>query len=132
MEKIKDIMTKDVISITSSTPIKEVIEILITKKITGLPVVDENRKLLGIISELDLMGILLQNCAIDGKTAEEFTTKNVVSFGINDSVDKLCQYLLNKPFRRVPIIDDGHLVGIVSRSDIIALIWKKYNQRKNT
>lgn len=130
MEKIKDIMTKDVISIRFDTPIKEVIEILTSKKLTGLPVVDENKKLLGIISELDLMGILLQKCDIDGKTAEEFTTKDVISFGINDSVDKLCQYLLTKSFRRVPIVDNGCLVGIVSRSDIIALIWKKYNERK--
>jgi CBS domain-containing protein len=130
MEKIIDIMTKDVISITSKTPLKEVIEILTVKKITGIPVVDDNKKLLGIISELDLIGILLQDCNIDEKTAEEFITKDIVSFGINDSVDKLCQYLLNKPFRRVPIVDNGYLVGIVSRADIIALIWKKYNERK--
>ena len=132
MEKIKDIMTKEVISVTPQTPVKNIIEILAVKRITGLPVVDENKKLLGIISELDLIGLLLENCDIDGKTAENFITKDVVSFSINDTIDKLCQYLLNKPFRRVPIVDNGCLVGIVSRADIINLIWKKYNERKNS
>ncbi|HNV23736.1 MAG TPA: CBS domain-containing protein [Candidatus Omnitrophota bacterium] len=124
-------MTKEVISITPQTPIKEIIEILAVKKITGVPVVDENKKLLGIISELDLIGLLLQDSDIDNKKAEDFITKDVTSFSANDGIDKLCQYLLNKPFRRVPIVDNGCLVGIVSRADIIALIWKKYNERKN-
>ena len=126
----KDIMTKDVIVVTPDTPISIVIKILAIRKVTGLPVVDENKKLLGIVSEKDLMGLLLQDNIDANLNIEKFMTKEVKSFSPEDDVKTVCEFLLNKPFRRVPITEGGKLLGLISRADIIKLLWANMADNK--
>ncbi|MCK5580948.1 MAG: CBS domain-containing protein [Candidatus Omnitrophica bacterium] len=125
MIKAEDIMTKDVITVEPDTPISMVVKILAIRKITGVPVIDENRILLGLISEKDVMGLLLEDEHAEEKTALDFMTKDLHSFGPEDEVHKICEFLLTKPFRRVPIVREGKLLGIISRSDLISLLWKE-------
>ncbi|MCP5463824.1 MAG: CBS domain-containing protein [Deltaproteobacteria bacterium] len=118
----KETMTKNVITVTTKTAITEAIKMLIKNKISGLPVVDDQNKLIGILSEKDALK-LLHNPSDSVLTVRDFMTKNVVSFDENDSLIKICQCLIDNPFRRVPITKgDKELVGVISRRNIMEKI----------
>jgi CBS domain-containing protein len=114
-------MTTNVISVKKDTPIGKAMEILVAKNITGLPVVDDDMSLIGIITEKDVLG-LLSDLENDSGIVEDFMTNDVVSFDQNVDVIAICEYLVNANFRRVPIVSEGKLVGIISRRDIMKYI----------
>lgn len=122
--RARDIMKCGVVSITKEKPIYEAMEILAIKEITGLPVVDDYMNLVGIISEKDMLNLLYEPKAKPGNV-EDFMTEEVVSFSQNDNLFDICDCLMNNHFRRVPILDRGKLVGIISVTDIILHILKK-------
>ncbi len=117
-------MTKDVLVVTPETPVGFAVKILAIRQLSGFPVVDNEKRLLGIISEKDLMGILLEDRAAADKTVGDYMTSDVMSFNPEDDAMEICKFLMERPFRRIPIVDNGILVGIVSRADIIQLLWK--------
>ncbi|MBF0385278.1 MAG: CBS domain-containing protein [Candidatus Omnitrophica bacterium] len=124
MLKAKDIMTSQALSVTPDTPISIAVKLLAIRKISGLPVVDCENNLVGVVSEKDLLGILLNEETAEDKTVSEFMTREVSSFSTEDSVDSICQFLLGHNFRRVPIVEGGKLKGLISRADIITHIWR--------
>ncbi len=119
----QDVMKCGLLTVRRQTPIYEAIEILTTRNITGLPVVDEYMSLVGIVSEKDVLR-LISDPDVRAGNAEEFMTEEVVSFNNDDSLYDVCDCLVNNNFRRVPILERGKVVGIVSRSDIIVHILK--------
>ena len=121
MNKLSTIMTTNVIVVKRQTPISEVIEILLENNITGLPVVDDDMTLFGIISEKDVLS-LISVLEDDSAKVEDFMTKDVVSFEQDEDLIAICECLVQNNFRRVPILSEGKLVGIISRKDIIKYI----------
>ena len=119
--KAKTIMTTNVASVKRQTQIYEAIRILVEKNITGLPVVNDDMTLAGIISEKDVLRLLYD---IEDKpgNVEDFMTENPSSFDHEDSLIDVAECLIKNNFRRVPITSEGKLVGIVSRKDIIKYI----------
>ena len=79
MFEIENIMTKEVITVKKDTAIQETIRIMVENNITGLPVVDDQMQLVGVISEKDIMMLLYDVGSRTGKV-EDFMTKNIVSF----------------------------------------------------
>lgn len=124
MFEVKDIMTKKVMTVSPDTNIYKAMSILVNKKISGLPVVDDNERLVGIISEKDMLQLLVDEEITDKTTVNDYMTKKVISFSSSDSAVSVCEFLMKYPVRRVPIVDNGKLVGIVSRRDIIHLVLK--------
>ena len=125
MFEIENIMTKEVITVKRDTAIQETIEIMVENNITGLPVVDDQMQLIGVISEKDIMMLLYDVGSRTGKV-EDFMTKNVVSFDQEDSLTEVCDCLLKNHFRRVPIVTGPKkkLVGIISRKNIVQSIFQ--------
>lgn len=123
MLKIKTIMVANPITVRKDTPIREAMQILIDNGITGLPVVDDENHLLGIVSEKDMLILLYENRSCGGVVAD-FMTREVVFFDEDDDLVDLCEGLIQASFRRVPILSQGKLVGIVSRTDLIRHILK--------
>jgi CBS domain-containing protein len=121
MNEIEAIMTTDVITVDRSTPIYDALEILLENDITGLPVVNDNKTLVGIITEKDILKLLsvLEN---DTATVEDFMTKEVMSIDQQEDLIAVCECLIKNNFRRIPIISKGKLTGIISRKDIIKYI----------
>ena len=119
---VKAIMTTDVFTVTLETPVFDTIKIIIDKHISGLPVVDNHKKLVGIITEKDLLRVLVEGKAGQDKKVKDFMTKSVTSFDEDENVVVVCEYFMNNVVRRVPIVKDGILVGVVSRRDILKLI----------
>jgi len=119
----KVIMTRNVRSIEPTTSIIEAIDILLENRISGLPVVDKERKLVGIVSEIDLLNILFRSDVKVEDQVQEYMTKKVNFFREEDSVYDICEFFLKNKKRRVPIVDsEGRLAGIVSRRDILRVV----------
>lgn len=121
MNEIKAIMTTDVITVGRETPIYDALEILLENDITGLPVVNDDMTLVGIITEKDILKLLpqLEN---DSAAVEDFMTKEVMSFDEQEDLIVVCECLIKNHFRRVPIVSNGKLTGVISRKDIIKYI----------
>jgi len=145
IKTVADIMTREPIAVTPATPLKEAIQILAERHISGLPVVNEQGDLVGVISESDLMWqetgaepppyvmvldsiIYLQNPhkyeqeihKALGQTVEEVMTDKVITIQPQQSVQEAAHVLQKKQLHRLPVLDDkGKLVGILTRGDII-------------
>jgi len=122
MFPVKNIMIEDVISVKANTPIYEAIECLETNKIAGLPVVDKNNNLLGILSEWNVLHLLMNDTVKIDSTVNDYMDKHVVTFEENDSAIDICDYFIKSYKVQVPVVKNGKLRGIVNRYDIIKLI----------
>jgi CBS domain-containing protein len=115
-----DFMTKKVISVRKETPIYDALELLRKNDITGMPVVEDDMILIGVITEKDVLKLFFTDGDYQDKTVDTFMTRPAASFGVEESLDSVCDFLMVKSFRRVPVVTvKGKLVGIISRPDII-------------
>ncbi|AFZ36894.1 CBS domain containing membrane protein [Stanieria cyanosphaera PCC 7437] len=145
---VADVMTSSPIVITPQTALKEAIKILAEHKISGLPVVDEAGKLVGVLSETDLMWqetgvdpppyimlldsvIYLQNPAryekeihkALGQTVAEVMSDRPITIKPHQSVKEAAHLMHEKRIRRLPVIDEhNHIVGIITQGDIIRMM----------
>ncbi|HSV26730.1 MAG TPA: CBS domain-containing protein [Sedimentisphaerales bacterium] len=125
MFKAEDIMTDDVVSVRKNMPIYDAIRMMVDNNITGLPVVNDDMTMAGVISEKDVLQ-LLYNCE-DLKeghsgTVASFMTPNVITFDAEDNLIAVCNCLIKNHFRRVPVLRNKKLVGIITRKDLIKYI----------
>jgi len=144
----KDIMTLNVITVGPDMPISDVAKLLIERRISAVPVIDNDNSLIGIVSEGDLVHRIRGDHELPrswwlsligdpndepqeyirshGKTAKDVMTKDVVAISEFTSIAEIAETLETKKIKRVPVVDDGKLVGIVSRANIIqALVAQK-------
>ncbi|MHC4111527.1 MAG: CBS domain-containing protein [Planctomycetota bacterium] len=126
MLKAKNIMTTDVISVTKETPIYDAMELLIKNEITGMPVVDDEMTLVGVISEKDCLRLFYADEEEKNKTVQHFMTQPAVHYNENDSLKIICDFMMINYFRRIPVTSkNGKLVGILSRPDVVAHILQQ-------
>jgi len=118
MIKAHEIMTKKVITIHQDKTLLDTIEILVCKEISGLPVVDDKGKMVGIITEKDVLNFAFSG-NLKNTSVKDVMTKEVKSFSPEDDVNAIALAISQNRFRRVPIIEDEEVVGIISRRDII-------------
>ena len=118
MLKAKDIMSKTVTTIRSDGTLLDAIQLLVCKEISGLPVVNEQGKMIGIITEKDILNFVFSGNLKNTRVADVMS-KEVVSFSPETSVDTIALAVGQNKFRRVPIVEGDKVVGIVSRRDII-------------
>jgi len=139
----QDIMSKDIITVTPDTPVKEAAKIMSEKGVGGLPVIDKE-KLVGLVTERDL---IMQDVRLhfptylhflDGyiylESLKEFErklrqavganvgdvmTRDVITVGPDDSVEEVATLLVEKGISRVPVMEGDVLLGIVTKSDIV-------------
>jgi CBS-domain-containing membrane protein len=123
--KAADIMTTNVITAKKDMLLTDVIALLLRWHISALPVVDDEDKMIGIVSEIDLVNLTFDGNAAD-TTVEEIMVTDIVSFSPNTELADLVQTFSKRHLRRVPIIDEGKVVGIISRRDILREILHRY------
>lgn len=122
MLKAKDIMTKNALTVKKDTPIYEAVEAMAKNNITGVPVVEDDMKLVGILTEKDVMNLFYAHEHEKNKTVGDFMSQTVVSFDRNTDLRDICDCLKDSNFRRVPVTSRGEVIGIVSRADVIQYI----------
>ena len=121
----KDFMKQGLVTVSRDMSIYKAMTLLADNKITGLPVVDKDFKVEGIVTERDFLKLMYAPDFQPGPV-EDYMTTDVKSFTRDDTLYDICDCLIENNFRRVPVVEDGRLVGIVSRSDIIDTILR-YN-----
>jgi CBS domain-containing protein len=139
--KVYELMTSDVVSVGPGTPLKEVARLMIAHRISGLPVVDEDGLVLGVISESDfllkergrdaarpsplfwLIGEQKQTrhaqAVIDATTAQKAMTSPAVTIEDRATVREAATLMIDRGVNRLPVTRSGRLVGILTRSDLI-------------
>ena len=120
--RAKDIMTTSVVTIEPEATIDKALGLLLRHHISGLLVVDEEKHLRGIISELDLLR-LLYDAGAKRERVGQYCTQEVVSVHLNDPLHEVTEIFLDNPYRRVPVLDDeDRVVGVISRRDLVRYI----------
>jgi len=126
--QIREHMTpiKKLITFKQDQKIEDVMSTLINKKISGGPVVDENGKLVGLISEGDCLKEVVRgkyyNTPKDSGTVANHMAINVITVSPDKDIFEVARMFLELKFRRFPVIEEGKLVGQVSQSNIMQAV----------
>ncbi len=140
MLKVSDIMTKDVITVSGDTTVKDATALLFKLRISGLPVVDKEKHVIGMITEKDIIAIALPKYIeqlsdfafvldseqftkkvenLDKLLVKDIMRKEVLCITEDTPVPEAAKLMITKKVRRIPVLRDNKLVGIVARADIV-------------
>jgi len=144
MLKVKEIMTKEVITVSPETEITTATKLLLENRINGVPVTDETGKLVGILCQSDLIAqqkklpipsfftfldgliattsmkqIEKQVRKIAATTVAHAMTPNPTAVHPDTDIEEVATFMVDKSFHTIPVVDDGKLVGIVGKEDIL-------------
>jgi len=122
MIRAKDVMRTNVISVKKDDPIFDAVKLLVENNISGLPVVDDDMTLTGLLSEKDVVDLFYERENAEGKTVGDYMTHPAVCFDGNNALLNVCNFLVKNIFRRVPVTSSGKLVGIISIKDILSSV----------
>lgn len=156
--KVRDIMTTDVVTLSPNNTVREAVRKLAVENLQGAPVVDDNNHMVGIVSQNDILGLILNHSKmlqkkgvasgsllasyIDGDDitdpevakatetiantkVDDIMVRTVLMTSPDDLVLSLLKAMVDMDVSRVPVVDRGVLLGIVSRGDILFSIYKK-------
>ena len=111
----KDIMTRDIITVAPTMSVKNLAMTLIKNQISGAPVASKDGKIVGVVSEADIVGK-------KGKDVRAIMSKKVISVTEDASVEEIARLMTTHAIKRLPVMNDNKVVGIVSRADIVSAI----------
>ncbi|GAC1359720.1 MAG: CBS domain-containing protein [Ktedonobacteraceae bacterium] len=118
--KAEDVMTTRVITITETQTKQQAARLLSQHRISGLPVVNADNVVIGVVTEYDII-------SKEGQTVGEIMTRGVISVTPDTDLEEVSHLLAHEQhIKRLPVLDQGRLVGIVSRADLVrevALRW---------
>ncbi len=147
-QTVAELMTRDLLTVKPTTQLSEAIQLLVDRQVSGLPVVDETGKLVGVISESDLMWrekgldrppyimfldsvIYLQNPAqherdlhkVLGQTVGEVMTAGAISITADATLPMAARLMHDKKIHRLPVVDaEDRPIGIITQGDIVRAI----------
>ncbi|MFP4393102.1 MAG: CBS domain-containing protein [Desulfohalobiaceae bacterium] len=149
MTQISEIMSKEVITVSPQTKITEATALLLENHVNGLPVVDEENNLVGIICQSDIItqqkkwpvptvftlldGIIPLSSfshlekevqKMSATTVEEAMTQDPVSVSQDTDLENVAEIMVNKNYHTIPVVQEGKLVGIVGKEDVLKTLLK--------
>jgi CBS domain-containing protein len=144
--RVSDIMTRTVVTAHADTPLPELIDKMLHYGVSGIPVVDSNSRLVGIVTEADLIskpayggrrrralaviGDLLRGreqrwlAKAKGVTAGQIMSTSVATAAPNDAVQVTARLMIEAGVKRLPVVDEERLVGIISRADVLGAMHR--------
>ena len=147
MTTVSEIMTRDVITVSPDTPVAEAAKLLLEKRVNGLPVVDEDNVLVGIICQSDIItqqkklplptyftlldglipltslgSVERQINKMSATEVKDAMTVDPVSVSPDSDIQEVANLMVEKNFHTIPIVRDGKLVGIVGKEDILRML----------
>ena len=139
--KVREVMTTDVVTVRRDAPFNDVVELLLMNQVSGLPVVDAEGVVVGMVTEADLVakgaypgrrrrGLAVLSDVLAGRDphwarkaagvmAEELMNAPVLTASPDDDVRAAARAMVELRVKRLPVVEDGRLVGIVSRPDVL-------------
>jgi CBS domain-containing protein len=130
---VEDVMTTDVVTVAPDTPLRDVARLLTNHGVSGLPVLDRRGEIVGVISEADLMSSLKAPRERPGRlarllglhrrrrlaTARDAMTERPITIGPDAALPAATKLIVREGVTRLPVVDRGKLVGIVTRADLV-------------
>jgi CBS domain-containing protein len=148
--KVRDVMTVDVLTADPETTVNRIAQLMNSRAVSGIPVLDGNRRVIGMVTELDL---IVRNTRLDppaffpildgripletpghyrkrlqhmlGTRAAEVMTETVVTIGPDAEIEDLAELMMRRRVNPVPVVENDVLVGIVSRADLIRMMSRE-------
>jgi CBS domain-containing protein len=117
--KVKDVMTPKVITVTENQSKQQVAQLLSQHRISGLPVVTGDNVLVGLVTEYDVI-------AKEGKTVGDIMTRGVITVAPDTDLEEASHILVHEHIIRLPVLDQGKVIGILSRGDVVKEIAKRW------
>lgn len=111
----RDIMAREIVTVASDMLVEDAAKLLAYHNISGMPVEDPDGKIVGIVSEADVIGHI-------GAIVSDVMSENVISVGEAATVEEIATLLATHRIKRVPVMTNGSVRGMVSRSDIVRAI----------
>ena len=143
-QRVRDIMTEQVVTVQADTSVARIAQLMDANAISGVPVVDDSGRVIGIVTDFDLV---VRNTPIDpppflpllegripletqdhfnrrirhmvGTSARDVMTEDVVTIGADEDVETLAKLMVKRKINLVPVVEGGRLKGVASRADII-------------
>jgi CBS domain-containing protein len=119
----QSIMTSDVVTVRPNASIEEAIELLLSEGISGLPVTDDDGRLIGVITEFALLAVAYDR-RVKNHTVSQHMTRDVITVNTDDPISRVADLCIVHRVRRVPVMNDGRLVGVIARRDVLKALVK--------
>ncbi len=116
---VNEIMTTNVVSVQADSTIEDAARLLASHRISGMPVVNQTGRVIGMVTEYDLL-------AKQGQTVADIMSRGVISVSPDTDAEDVAHLLAHRRIRRVPVVEDDRLIGIVSRSDMVQQIAMRW------
>lgn len=121
MHVAANVMTANPVTMSPATSVTEAINILLGNRISGAPVVDDRGNLVGIISEIDLLNVMIDDTVIH-KPIGELMSRQLVTVDDDTPLVDVAQAFFSLRLRRMPVLKGGKLVGQISRRDVLRVL----------
>ena len=118
MYQAKDVMTRRIVTVTPETTVEAAIATLLEHSISGVPVINDNREVVGIVSEFQLLEVIYDP-EIKAERVGDVMTRDVIAVTEDALLSKIASLFTFRRIRRLPVIRDGRLVGLISRRDLL-------------
>jgi CBS domain-containing protein len=128
--KVREYMSADLVCLAPDTEVAKAIDLLVRHKISGAPVIDSEKRLVGMLSEGDCLKALFADCYYEERGATVASVMSQVTDVIDVEADiiKAAEMFIAKGRRRLPVMEGGRLVGQISRRDILRAV-QVYNHQ---
>ncbi len=127
MPKARDVISKKVITVKKNTQLKKICQLLIKNKISGVSVVDDKNRLIGYVSERDIINALQKDMDFLKEKASDIMTKKVISTTPDIPLYDVAKIFTNKPFKNIPVVGkDKKIIGVITRKDVIGKLLGQY------
>jgi CBS domain-containing protein len=117
------IMTKDLVTIHPESSIKDAIELLLKESISGLPVVDHQGRLVGVITEFAMLAMVYDE-DVQNQTVGQHMTRELIFVEADDTISRIADLCIVHRVRRLPVMKDGRLVGLIARRDVLNALYR--------
>lgn len=149
MVTVKELMNTDIYSIRAREKVRDLLNIFVDKQVSGVPVVDDDNILVGIITDADILAeirevpslidvmtyVIVLNAeaifleklyALLERPVHELMTKKVVSVTENATISDVAQILIRRKFKKLPVVKGKKLIGVVSRGDVVRYMVREF------
>ncbi|MDA8079065.1 MAG: CBS domain-containing protein [Nitrospiraceae bacterium] len=140
---VRDVMTVSVITASPEAGVREAAQLLSENRISGLPVTDKDRRVLGVVTEADILaltGMKREHTFLDiirhllgepvphktGSTVGDVMTSPAITIGPDAGMGEAARIMDERRIKRLPVVgDDGKLIGLISRADIVRAVGRR-------